>query len=138
MKDDPQWQGSALAALQRRSQQQARAERRSKYDPRGANPCMVSEEAFVQARKKMPWNFWVTLLAMLTAGFEKAHGDSTRWKNFRLLALDGTSINLENWRRLTDHFGTASCGKGRAGSSGSERMSRHDARVAEPGTRITD
>src|SRR6266481_4319639 len=98
--DDPQWAGSALAGLQRRGQQQARAERRSKHDPRGADPCMVSEEAFVQARKKMPWNFWVTLLVILTAGFEKAHGDSTRWKNFRLLALDGTTINLENWRRL--------------------------------------
>ena len=111
--DDSQWSGSGLAALQRRGQQQARAERRSKHDPRGTDPGTISEEAFVQARKKMPWSFWVMLLVILTAGFEKAHGDSTRWKNFRLLALDGTTINLENWRRLTDHFGTASCGKGR-------------------------
>jgi hypothetical protein len=113
LQDDPQWQTSAFAALQRRGRQQAQRQRRGKHDPRGTDPCVVSEEAFVQARQRMPWGFWVALLVVLTARFEQAHGPRVRFKHFRLLALDGTTINLDHWRRLTDYFGSASRGKGR-------------------------
>src|ERR1700740_2669354 len=59
LQDAPGWQNSALAALQHRNR--ARAGRRSKHDPRGRDGTTVSEEAFVQARQKMPWCFWIAL-----------------------------------------------------------------------------
>jgi hypothetical protein len=85
---------------------------RHKHDPHGRNPEDVTEEAFVQARRKLPWAFWVALLAVLSEQFEVDHGQQLRWQQFRLLALDGTTINLPNWKRLSEHFGTASNGKG--------------------------
>lgn len=117
LKDDGDWGSSPLAALERQGQQQRRRRRqrrrRSKHDPRGSDPCTVSEEAFVQARQKLPWNFWTTLVMLLSDSFQQQHPEHVRWKRFRLLALDGTTINLPSWQRLTDHFGTAGKGKGR-------------------------
>jgi hypothetical protein len=113
LQDEPQWQTSPLAALQRRGCQQAQRQQRHKHDPRGTNPGVISEEAFVQARQRVPWNFWVALLVVLTTRFEQDHGERLRWKRFRLLALDGTTVNLGNWQRLTSYFGSASRGKGR-------------------------
>jgi hypothetical protein len=114
LQDDGDWASSPLAALQRKGRQQRRKRpRRSKHDPRGNDPCTVSEEAFVQARQKLPWNFWTTLVLLLSEDFQQQHPEHQRWKRFRLLALDGTTINLPSWQRLSDHFGTAGKGKGR-------------------------
>ena len=112
LRDAPDWDSSPLAHLQRRGQRRARRQKRSKHDPRGQDPTAVSEEAFVQARRRLPWAFWVHLLLWLTDHFEHEHGARTRWKHFRLLALDGTCVNLPAWRRLAEAFGTASNGKG--------------------------
>lgn len=114
LQDAPDWSHSALADLQRRGQGQARRGPRAKHDPRGSDPTRLSEEAFVQARRKLPWSFWVALLVGLTDTFEQQHGDRVRWKQFRLLALDGTTLPLDNWPRLAQHFGTARNGRGRA------------------------
>jgi hypothetical protein len=114
LRDSPDWSMSELAAAQRQGQRHARAQKRSKHDPRGQDPTRLSEEAFVQARQKMPWSFWVALIALLTDTFEQRHGDRVRWKKFRLLALDGTTIRLDNWPRLTGYFGSARNGRGRA------------------------
>ena len=113
LQDSPDWSTSPLATTQRQGRQRARRQRRHKHDPRGHDPTRLSEEAFVQARRKMPWSFWGALLVCLTDSFEAAHGDRVRWKGFRLLALDGTTVMLENWRRLTDYFGSARNGRGR-------------------------
>jgi len=111
LQDAPSWYSSSLAKLQLRSRRPCG---RSQHDPRGQDAATVSEEAFVQARQKLPWSFWYALTLLLAERFQVAHPRQVRWKQFRLLALDGTTIALENWRALADHFGTASRGKGRA------------------------
>jgi Transposase DDE domain len=110
LRDAPEWQASSLATLQRRGRQKARSQKRHKHDPRGQDPTVVSEEAFVQARRKVSWRFWVALLALLTDSFERAHSDQASWKGFRLLALDGSLIALPGWKKLADYFGTKSSG----------------------------
>jgi hypothetical protein len=91
----------------------AKSTRRSKHDPRGSDPTNVTEEAFVKARKHMPWSFWINLIMVLVDSFEEQHSDIVRYKKFRLLALDGTCIDLDNWKKLSSHFGTAKNGKSR-------------------------
>jgi hypothetical protein len=88
-------------------------ERRSKHDPRRGDGTVVSEEAFTKARRAMSLDFWWALFTLLGERFEAAHGECLRWKGFRLLALDGTSITLPGWKRLAAHFGTANNGKGK-------------------------
>jgi Transposase DDE domain len=113
LRDAPAWPHSRVAGLQRRGRERAQEQRRRKHDPRGQDPTALSEEAFVQARRKMPGSFWVALLLILARDFEAAHGPKVRWKHFRLLALDGTGIALPHWKRLADAFGTARNGRGR-------------------------
>jgi hypothetical protein len=80
---------------------------RSKHDPYGSDREAVSEEAFVQARRRLPWSFWTALIVTLAERFQQDYGAKVRWKHFRLLALDGTCLNLPRWRRLIDFFGIA-------------------------------
>jgi hypothetical protein len=60
----------------------------------------------------MPLQFWTALLMILTGRFVQQRGDWLKWGEFRLLALDGTTVNLPNWRALRDHYGSAKNGKG--------------------------
>ncbi|QDU35774.1 Transposase DDE domain protein [Maioricimonas rarisocia] len=83
----------------------------SKHSPRGKDPATVTEEAFTQARRRMPVAVWFVLIELLTARFEEQHQDLIRWKRFRLLALDGTTIRLPQHNRLAEHFGTSSNGR---------------------------
>jgi hypothetical protein len=85
---------------------------RSKHDPRRNDPTTVTEEAFVQARHRMPLGFWLALTSLLADRFVRQHAVRIRWKTFRLLALDGTLINLPRWRALADHYGTAKGSRG--------------------------
>ena len=85
--------------------------RRSRHDPRRRDATVVSEEAFTKARRFLSIDFWRALFALLGECFEVAHGKWVRWKGFRLLALDGTSITLPGWQRLAEYFGTAKNGK---------------------------
>jgi Transposase DDE domain len=84
----------------------------SKHDPYGGDPTTVSEEAFTKARRLMSLEYWLALLLLLTERFEGEHGKLVRFKAFRLLAMDGTSISMANWSRLKSYFGTAR-GKGK-------------------------
>lgn len=93
-----------------RPQSQARSPRRSKHDPRSTDPATVSEEAFSNARKMMPWSFWAGLITVLADCFNEQHPTRVRYKHFRLLALDGTCLNLNGWSRLAAHFGKAKNG----------------------------
>lgn len=86
--------------------------KRSKHDPRGKSP-HVSEEAFVQARQKLPLAFWMYLLTVLAESFQRQHPEHVWWKRFRLLMLDGSDIALPRWKRLLDHYGAAGSGKAR-------------------------
>jgi hypothetical protein len=86
---------------------------RSKHDPRGGNATTVTEEAFAKARKLMPWSFWIGLILVLADSFEERHPETVRYKEYRLLALDGTCIDLESWQELAAHFGTAKNGSSR-------------------------
>ena len=87
--------------------------KRSKHDPRGTDPAVVSEEAFVHARRNMPQAWWECLIHVLTERFEGQHGQVIRWKEFRLLSLDGTTLRLPKAQRLSKHFGTSGNGKKR-------------------------
>jgi len=55
----------------------------------------------------MPLDFWLALLAVLVEGWQIDHGPQACWKGFRLLALDGSEINLPRRKKLAEHFGTA-------------------------------
>jgi hypothetical protein len=78
-----------------------------RHDPRGQDPCAVTEEAFAQARSRLPQAFWVALLVLLVDRFQQDHADRLRYRHFRLLAIDGTRLNLPNWPDLRRAFGTA-------------------------------
>jgi DDE family transposase len=49
---------------------------------------------------------------ILVERFEAQHADLIRFKHFRLLALDGTSLKLNRWRDLVARAGTSENGKG--------------------------
>ena len=92
--------------------------RRCKHDPHRRDATVVSEEAFTKARRLLSVDFWRALFTLLSERFESAHGRLIRWKGFRLLALDGTSIALPGWKRLAAYFGTANNGKGKRNPQG--------------------
>lgn len=95
--------------------------RRSKHDPHRRDPTAVSEEAFTKARRRLPVEFWRALLTSLSKRFEETQGKWIRWKGFRLLAIDGTSITLPNWKPLATHFGTANNGKSKGKAKGKRK-----------------
>ncbi|MCI0355326.1 MAG: IS4 family transposase [Acidobacteria bacterium] len=86
--------------------------KRSKHDPRGKSP-RVSEEAFVQARQKLPLTFWLCLVTVLAENFQRQHPEHVGWKRYRLLMLDGSDIALPRWKRLLDYYGAAGGGHAR-------------------------
>jgi hypothetical protein len=89
---------------------QAKQRRRpkAKHDPRGGAPGCVSVQAFSQARQRMPSAFWVALFILLGEQFERRYAAVIRWQHFRLLAVDGTRLDLPDYPALRQHFGTAS------------------------------
>lgn len=104
LSDQPGWSESPLG---RRCASPSHSRGRSKHDPRGQSLGTVSEEAFVQARRRVPLTFWTWLLLCLAERFEAKHAAVDRWKDFRLLMLDGSHVPLPRWKRLIDEFGTA-------------------------------
>jgi hypothetical protein len=87
---------------------------RKRNDPRCDDPEQLSAAAFTQARPKVPWAFWLTLVALLADDFVQQHPTLLRWRGrYRLLCLDGTTIDLPNHKDLLDSFGSANRGKGR-------------------------
>ncbi|MHC5108736.1 MAG: transposase [Planctomycetota bacterium] len=85
---------------------------RSKHDPRRQDPTKVSEEGFTKARRVPREGFWSSLLSVLHREFEKEYGELTKWKGFRLLALDGSKIDLPRRKAIGDQFGRAKNGRG--------------------------
>jgi len=120
--------GQAKESGQRRAKR--RSGPRSKHDPRRDDPTEVSEEAFAKARARMPLEFWMHLVTVLGERFEAAHGERHQFRGFRVLALDGTRINLPNCKALRDHFGTAT------NSSGAHNAQARLAMLQFPFTRL--
>jgi hypothetical protein len=90
-----------------------RKRKSSKHDPRGGTQPFVSEEAFVQARQKMPMGYWMWVILFLVEHFQSQYPQSVCWKHFRLLALDGTEIAMPYWKTLAKAFGASRNGRRR-------------------------
>lgn len=110
LEDASDWRPQAVRKRCHQKRKRSRRQTTSKRNPRGKSPTSITEEAFVQARKRMPLSFWAALLLILGQRFEKQHAAWVCWKKFRLFALDGTTISLPAWKKLRDHFGTATNG----------------------------
>lgn len=91
-----------------------RKRKRSKHDPRSGAVAGLSEEAWVQARQRMPMGYWLALLMLLADRFVQEQSRWIHWKGFRLLAMDGTTIDLPDWLALRQHYGSAKNGLGAA------------------------
>jgi hypothetical protein len=123
LQNDPRWDPAQLLpprteATPTPNNRQGRRARarvaavRSEHDPRGAGgPFKVSDSAFTQARQAMPWAFWVALVALLAERFEGDHRDLVTFHGFRVLALDGTTLDLDRWADLRRRAGAAANGK---------------------------
>jgi hypothetical protein len=94
--------------------------KRSKHDPRVGPEVAPSEEAFKQARAKVPRGYWAALLEVLGEAFEALHGNRLRWNGFRLLVLDGTCLTLDRWKKLGEYFGYARNQYSRKGKKGAK------------------
>lgn len=102
-----------VGGLSPRQNRQGR-KRASRHTPCPAGRTSVTEEAFVQARRRMPLTFWQALISRLAKRCQQEHRRLVRWKQFRLLALDGSHVNLPHWKALAEHFGTAKTGHSRS------------------------
>jgi hypothetical protein len=103
----------------------------SKHHPYRNDPTEVSEEAFVQARQRMPLSFWMALLTLLAERFQQDYPGHLKYNGFRLLALDGTALTLPNVDRLRKHYGIP--------KNGSRKKAAPQARMVMltlPGVRI--
>ena len=89
----------------RRAKPKGRGGKRSKHHPHGQDPTQVSEEAFVQARQRMPLGFWMAVITLLAQRFQQEHPKHLNFRGFRLLAIDGTALTLPDDERLHQHFG---------------------------------
>jgi hypothetical protein len=59
-------------------------------------PKPVTEEAFCQAREKLSLRFWRGLWKLLCARYEERFGSAMLWKGLRVLALDGSEVDVPN------------------------------------------
>ena len=101
-----------LPQARRRNGRRRPCARRSRHDPRGSS-AHVSEEAFVQARQRLPLAFWLCLLVILGEMFQQQRPQYVGWKRYRLLMLDGSDIALPRYQRLLAHYGAAGSGRAR-------------------------
>ena len=106
LEDQASFDSSSLGQARRASQRKRK--KRSKHSSTKNDPTTPpSEEAFVQARQRVPREFWQNLLIILADAFHQQHQATLRFKQFRILALDGTRIPLPYHKPLIQHFGTA-------------------------------
>ena len=106
LEDQQEFAQTKLGQAKKRGKRK-KAAHRSKHNPRRNDPTEVTEEAFAQARQRMPLKFWLYLIIVLGERCEAEHGPRHMFCGFRVLAMDGTRIDLPNWKALRDHFGAA-------------------------------
>lgn len=111
LQDHQAFATSTFGRAQRHARRRAGA-RRCKHDPRRADPTQVSEEAFAQARQRFPQELWLALLSVLLEQFEAEHAERLRLYGFRILALDGSCLDLAASPANRRHFGTARNARG--------------------------
>ena len=90
------------------------AKARSKHDPRRDDPNRVTEEAFVQARGRMPLDFWVALALILADRFASEHDASLRLEALPAARtpMARSSTCRGGRRRWQKHYGTAKGSRG--------------------------
>lgn len=114
LEDQQGFYAGKLGKEKRKGQQrQTTRRRRSKHDPRRDDPTVVSEEAFVKARRRMPLGFWMNLIIVLGEQFQAQHQSLLQFRDLRLLAMDGTCVDMGHWKCLKSHFGTAGNTRGK-------------------------
>ena len=73
----------------------------------------VTESAFSQARARVPLRFWRALWNRLRQAYEDKFPSCMLWKNkHRVLAGDGSEVDLPNMPEIVEHFGRPKNGKG--------------------------
>jgi hypothetical protein len=76
------------------------------------NDTCVTEEAFCLARARLTLRFWKTLWSRLNQRYEQHFAPRMLWKGFlRVLAVDGSAVNLPNVPALVKFFGRPRNGK---------------------------
>lgn len=118
LEDQQEFYSTKLGNEKRKGQRQKqesgkKKSAKSKHHPKCDDPTELSEEAFVKARRRLPVSFWMNLIIILGEQFQEQHRSLLMFRDFRLLAMDGTCIDMGNWKRLKAHFGTASNAKGK-------------------------
>jgi hypothetical protein len=103
--------GKEKRKAQHRAKKKAKGGKKSKHHPFRNDPTEITEEAFVQARQRMPIEFWATLLMVLAERFQQDHSRHADFHGFRLLAMDGTTLTLPRSEALRKHYGTPKNGK---------------------------
>ena len=73
----------------------------------------VTKGAFIKARKKLHHGAFIELGRNLVSFFYD-HFHCRKWKGFRILAIDGSTIKVPRTEACADHFGVWNSGKGEA------------------------
>jgi hypothetical protein len=77
----------------------------------------LSQQAFSEARQKLKWEAFRELFDITVE--VPYQGEIERWNGFRVMAIDGSKINLPNDRPLRDYFGTVGAGNSSPCAQGS-------------------
>lgn len=85
--------------------------KKSKHHPYRNDPTEITEEAFAQARQRMPIGFWMALIVILAERFQQNHPEHLNFHGFRLLAMDGTTLTLPRSEALRKHYGRPKNGR---------------------------
>ena len=64
----------------------------------------VTKSAFTKARRKLRHQAFIALNRKLISFFYE-HFSCRKWKGFRLMAIDGSTVRIPRIRKIADHFG---------------------------------
>jgi len=73
----------------------------------------VTKGAFTRARKKLHYQAFIELGRNLVSFFYQ-HFPCRKWKGFRILAIDGSTVKVPKTKAVADHFGAWNPAKGEA------------------------
>jgi hypothetical protein len=77
----------------------------------------MSQQAFSEARQKLKWEAFVQMFEVTVEA--SCRGEIKRWHGYRLLAIDGSKLNLPNDPELREYFGTSGAGNSSPCAQGS-------------------
>jgi hypothetical protein len=80
----------------------------------GAEEIHMKQQSFSEARQKIRWQAFQSLFKTIVNSIYEYYFDT--WHGYRLMAVDGTKIQLPNEQKLREHFGTM--GKNNAATTG--------------------